>query len=111
MEWRWRGQTIGKRVLRLRVVDAQGLRLHFTQVVLRNLLRFVDMLPAHLDGRSRLPASPRGNAWVISLPTRSSFEPTNIRAQPRPTSRRQINSLREYPHWQRDCGSVFRPGK
>src|SRR3977135_1847919 len=27
-EWRWRGQTIGKRVLRLRVVDAQGLRLH-----------------------------------------------------------------------------------
>lgn len=44
-EWLWRGQTIGKRVLRLRVVDARGLRLTFSQVALRNLLRFVDGLP------------------------------------------------------------------
>lgn len=46
MEWAWRGQTVGKRLLHLRVMDAQGLRLHFHQVLLRNLLRFVDMLPA-----------------------------------------------------------------
>ncbi len=45
MEWAWRGQTLGKRLLRLRVMDAQGLRLHFHQVLLRNLLRFVDLLP------------------------------------------------------------------
>jgi uncharacterized RDD family membrane protein YckC len=45
MEWFWRGQTIGKRMMRLRVVDARGLRLHFSQVVIRNLLRAVDMLP------------------------------------------------------------------
>jgi uncharacterized RDD family membrane protein YckC len=44
-EWLWRGQTIGKRLMRLRVVDARGLRLSFAQVVLRNLLRFVDGLP------------------------------------------------------------------
>ena len=44
-EWLWRGQTVGKRMLRLRVVDARGLRLSFAQVVLRNLLRFVDGLP------------------------------------------------------------------
>jgi uncharacterized RDD family membrane protein YckC len=44
-EWLWRGQTVGKRLLRLRVVDAHGLRLSFAQVVLRNLLRFVDGLP------------------------------------------------------------------
>jgi uncharacterized RDD family membrane protein YckC len=44
-EWQWRGQTLGKRLLRLRVVDARGLRLTFAQVVLRNLLRFVDGLP------------------------------------------------------------------
>ncbi len=44
-EWAWRGQTIGKRLLRLRVMDVQGLRLQFHQVLLRNLLRFVDMLP------------------------------------------------------------------
>lgn len=46
LEWAWRGQTVGKRLLHLRVMDAQGLRLHFHQVLLRNLLRFVDMLPA-----------------------------------------------------------------
>jgi uncharacterized RDD family membrane protein YckC len=44
-EWLWRGQTLGKRFLRLRVVDARGLRLSFAQIVLRNLLRFVDGLP------------------------------------------------------------------
>src|ERR1044071_7864321 len=46
MEWFWRGQTVGKRLLRLRVMDAQGLRLQFSQIVIRNLLRFVDALPA-----------------------------------------------------------------
>ena len=45
-EWSWRGQTVGKRVLRLRVVDAEGMKLQFNQVVVRNLLRFVDSLPA-----------------------------------------------------------------
>jgi len=32
--------------LGLRVIDAQGLRLQLPQIVLRNLLRWVDMLPA-----------------------------------------------------------------
>jgi uncharacterized RDD family membrane protein YckC len=45
LEWFWRGQTIGKRLLRLRVVDEQGLRLQSSQIVIRNLLRFVDSLP------------------------------------------------------------------
>src|SRR5258708_2943362 len=45
-EWFWRGQTVGKRLFRLRVMDAEGLRLQFGQVVMRNLLRFVDALPA-----------------------------------------------------------------
>ena len=45
LEWLWRGQTIGKRVLRLRVIDADGLRLQFSQVAIRNLLRIVDLLP------------------------------------------------------------------
>lgn len=44
-EWFWRGQTVGKRLLKLRVVDEQGLRLEFSQIVIRNLLRFVDALP------------------------------------------------------------------
>ena len=46
LEWRWRGQTIGKRILGLRVLDIHGMRLQLAQIVLRNLLRFVDTLPA-----------------------------------------------------------------
>jgi uncharacterized RDD family membrane protein YckC len=46
LEWYWHGQTLGKRLMRLRVTDVQGLQLQFSQVVIRNLLRFVDSLPA-----------------------------------------------------------------
>jgi len=46
LEWRWRGQTIGKRLFGLRVIDANGLRLHLSQVVVRNLMRVFDLLPA-----------------------------------------------------------------
>jgi uncharacterized RDD family membrane protein YckC len=45
-EWFWRGQTIGKRVMHLRVVDSSGLNLQPSQVVIRNLLRSVDAFPA-----------------------------------------------------------------
>lgn len=45
LEWFWRGQTLGKYVMRLRVIDEQGLRLQFPQIVIRNLLRLVDSLP------------------------------------------------------------------
>jgi uncharacterized RDD family membrane protein YckC len=45
-EWLWRGQTVGKRLLRLRVVDAGGLRLEPSQVIVRNLMRLIDALPA-----------------------------------------------------------------
>jgi uncharacterized RDD family membrane protein YckC len=45
LEWFWNGRTLGKRVLGLRVADAQGLRLTFPQVLIRNLLRAVDSLP------------------------------------------------------------------
>src|SRR2546422_5235703 len=34
LEWIWRGQTIGKRLFRLRVMDEHGLRLQFSQVVI-----------------------------------------------------------------------------
>jgi len=41
----WRGQTPGKKVMGLRVMDERGLKLHPSQLVIRNLLRFVDALP------------------------------------------------------------------
>ena len=45
LEWRWRGQTVGKRLFGLRVIDIHGLRLQFSQIALRNLLRPIDSLP------------------------------------------------------------------
>lgn len=44
-EWIWRGQTPGKRVLGLRVLDASGQKLQFSQIAIRNLMRSVDALP------------------------------------------------------------------
>ena len=34
-EWAWRGQTVGKKLFRLRVIDAEGMRLQFNQIVTR----------------------------------------------------------------------------
>ncbi len=45
-EWVWHGQTPGKRVLSLRVMDANGLKLQVSQIAVRNLLRALDSLPA-----------------------------------------------------------------
>ncbi len=42
----WNGQTVGKRVAGIRVVQRNGLPVHFWQVLVRNLLRVVDYLPA-----------------------------------------------------------------
>lgn len=45
MELLWRGQTLGKRILGLRVMDERALKLRPSQLILRNLLRAVDCLP------------------------------------------------------------------
>ncbi len=44
-EYYWSGQTIGKWLLDLRVVDAAGLELQFYQVAIRNLIRSIDLFP------------------------------------------------------------------
>lgn len=45
LEWRWHGQTVGKRWLGLRVVSARGMPIGFGAAALRNLLRVIDILP------------------------------------------------------------------
>lgn len=44
-EWFWRGQTLGKRIMRLQVIDERGLTLKLNQIILRNLFRVLDSLP------------------------------------------------------------------
>ena len=45
LEWRWAGQTLGKRVVGLRVLSFHGTPISFGQAVVRNLVRIVDILP------------------------------------------------------------------
>jgi len=99
-EWFWRGQTMGKRMMRLRVVDAQGLRLKFSQVVIRNLLRFVDMLPLfYLVGGIACAVSRRAqrlgdlaaNTIVVRIPKVTEPNLDQLTAG-------RFNSLRSYPH-------------
>ena len=47
LEWLWNGQTIGKRRAGLRVIGPDGEPARFTAVLIRNLLRVVDFLPAY----------------------------------------------------------------
>jgi uncharacterized RDD family membrane protein YckC len=51
LEGFWNGQTIGKRLFHLRVIDQTGLPLRIEQAWVRNLMRVVDALPfAYLVG-------------------------------------------------------------
>ena len=44
-EWKWNGQTPGKRLMDLRVIDDRGMNIDVVQALLRNLFRVVDMMP------------------------------------------------------------------
>jgi len=99
-EWGWRGQTVGKRLLRLRVVDAEGLRLQFNQIVIRNLLRFVDSLPLFyflgglscwLTAKCQRLGDLAANTIVIRYPRIAEPDLEQLLAG-------KFNSLREYPH-------------
>lgn len=102
LEWLWRGQTVGKRILRLRVIDADGLNLQFSQVVLRNLLRVADALPMlYLVGGisclvtrhcRRLGDIAAGTA-VVHTPRPSDPDASGVLGG-------KFNSFREYPNIQ-----------
>ena len=111
LEWRWRGQTLGKRVMRLRVVDAQGLRLQLPQIALRNFLRFVDALPlAYLVGGIAALASRKGQrlgdlaANTVVARERTWEEPDLDRVAPA-----KYNSPLAYPYLAARLRSVASP--
>lgn len=45
LETFWNGQTVGKRVMGIRVLSTDGQPINGLQAVLRNILRFADMMP------------------------------------------------------------------
>jgi len=100
LEWFWQGQTIGKRIFRLRVMDEQGLHLHFSQVAVRNFLRFVDVLPAFyfvggvscvLNRHGQRVGDIAANTIVIRHPRITSPDLNQILPD-------KYNSFRAYPH-------------
>lgn len=44
-EVRWKGQSPGKRLMKLRVIGDKGLPVTFYQATIRNIMRIIDMLP------------------------------------------------------------------
>ncbi len=99
-EWLWRGQTLGKRLLGIRVMDVLGLQLQFNQIVIRNLLRAVDSLPTlYLVGGTAMVLSERcqrlgdlaANTVVIYVPESMEPEIEQILSG-------KYNSLALYPH-------------
>lgn len=114
LEWRWRGQTVGKRVLRLRVVDVHGLRLKFGQVVIRNLLRPVDMQPLFfyavggvaclLNSRSQRLGDLAANTIVIRIPKLAEPNLDQLIAD-------KYNSLRAHPHLEARLRQRVSPGE
>jgi uncharacterized RDD family membrane protein YckC len=100
LEWKWRGQTVGKKFMRLRVVDAQGLRLQFSQVAIRNLLRIIDLLPllyvvggaaTLLTRKAQRLGDLAANTVVIRIPRISEPNLEQLGAD-------KFNSLRSHPH-------------
>jgi uncharacterized RDD family membrane protein YckC len=100
LEWAWRGQTVGKKLLGLRVVDVEGMRLQFDQIVMRNLLRIVDMLPfayfvgglsCWLSKKSQRLGDLAGNTIVIRIPVVAEPDLDQLLAG-------KFNSLRQYSH-------------
>jgi uncharacterized RDD family membrane protein YckC len=98
-EWLWRGQTLGKRLLNLRVVDERGLRLTFAQVAMRNLLRFIDVLPiGYLVGGTAALLSRRGQRLGdLAAGTLVVWEPVEAAPDLAMLRSEKYNSLRAHP--------------
>jgi len=100
LEWAWRGQTVGKRVMRIQVMDEQALRLRPHQIFIRNLLRFLDMLPTFyfvggvfclFSARGQRIGDAVANTIVVSHPK---IEEPDLEQ----VLHGKFNSLRDYPH-------------
>ncbi|WP_054699521.1 RDD family protein, partial [Desulfosarcina cetonica] len=101
LEWFWHGQTVGKRLLGLRVMDLQGLELRFGQIAIRNLLRAVDSLPlcylvggvAALISRHSQRLGDIAANTVVIRETKAILQIPEDFLDPM-----RYNSLRAYPH-------------
>ena len=99
LEGFWNGQTIGKRLFHLRVIDEAGLPLKIEQAWVRNLMRVFDVLPfAYLMGGISVLSSPLmqrfGDRVAGTLVVRQT--PLAVPGEESWT-RQKYNSFTEYP--------------
>ncbi len=99
-EWNWRGQSVGKRIFRIRVMDASGLRLQLSQIFIRNLLRAIDFFPSlYLVGGLFALSTRYGqrlgdlaaNTVVVMIPSTFHVDVSLLQES-------RYNSFRESPH-------------
>ncbi|HUL29674.1 MAG TPA: RDD family protein [Thermodesulfobacteriota bacterium] len=99
-EWFYKGQTVGKQLMSVRVMDVQGLRLRLNQVVIRNLLRFIDSLPVcYLVGGLSCLLSPKSQRLGdLAANTIVAREIRILRPDLEQILSHKYNSLRDYSH-------------
>ena len=100
MEWKFSGQTFGKRLLSLRVLDAQGLHLELSQIVIRNLLRFVDSLPAFymVGGLAGIISKRAQRLGDLAANTIVVVNPQLLEPDLQQLLQGKYNSFADYPH-------------
>ena len=99
LEGFWNGQTIGKRLFHLRVIDQAGLPLRIEQAWVRNLMRVFDALPfAYLVGGISVLSSPLMQRFGDRVAGTLVVRETPLAA---PTeefwTRQKYNSFMDYP--------------
>ncbi len=99
-EWMFRGQTPGKHLMRLRVMDIKGLRLNFSQIAIRNLIRIIDSMPVFYmaGGICCLISSKRQRLGDIAANTVVIRTPVFPAPDIEEVLTDKYNSLRGYPH-------------
>src|SRR6516225_7696769 len=99
LEGFWNGQTIGKRLLHLRVIDQDGLPLRIEQAWVRNLMRVFDTLPfAYLFGGISVLSSPLMQRFGDRVARTLVVRQTPLAAPAEESwTRQKYNSFMEYP--------------
>lgn len=99
LEGFWNGQTIGKRLFHLRVIDQAGFPLHIEQAWVRNLMRVFDALPfAYLAGGISVLSSPLMQRFGDRVAGTLVVRETPLAAPAEESwARQKYNSFMDYP--------------
>lgn len=99
LEGFWNGQTFGKRLFHLRVIDQDGLPLRMEQAWVRNLMRVFDALPfAYLVGGLAVLVSPFLQRFGDRVAGTLVIRQTPLAAPKEEFfARQKYNSFKEYP--------------